>query len=813
MPRFGKYFLSKPCPAQHDRMVTLSASSNSSGPDEPGRVVVSSSSLTVPEKIRLLTGNGVWRTNEIARLGIRSVTMADGPNGIRYPRHQFNRPAGHEGRSADFLDDAVERSAASNPGVTPSTCFPTSAAMACSWDVKLAGELGTRLGREGRAFGVELVLGPGMNTRRTPLDGRTFEYYSEEPHVTAHMASAVVDGIQSQGVGACVKHFAANNSEVQRTTTDSVIAPRALWEIYLRAFGNVIRNTRPWAVMSAYNRLNGVQSAENRWLLTDVLRDSWGFGGVVISDWGAIKDRPRSLVAGNDLEMPENQGNAELLLHAVQRGDVPLESIDDAVDRLIQLSEAASTAVPLDFESFDWAANHEFTREAARSSMVLLANDGILPLAPGGTARVAVIGPAAKTPIIQGHGSAHNEPTQVDVPLDEIAAYAQQGRVSYYPGWSDDDAAAALRHEAVAGAEQSDVAIVFAHVPLNAPGENIDRTTLALADGYDRLIEELCETGVPVVVVLAVPDAVTMPWARKAAAILVPFLGGQGVGKAVADILFGHTTPSGKLVTTFPVKDEDIPGYLEYPGERGTHLYSEGIYVGYRYYDVRGVEPLFPFGHGLSYTTFRYDRLTLSAGSLKAGQTVTATVALTNIGTRDGAEIVQLYASFPDSSVKRPVRQLVGFGKVDVAAGEQASIEIQLDADEFAFFDTDRNRFVLEDGQAVIAAARSSRQIELTAELTVAGELTAPFVHADSDLSAYAANPVSYRRLREFLAEALARPADEVDTMLDQSRNSFLGVFQTLERRFGIEIAPSAIAAFVQQANLPEQERLGDTAQ
>ncbi|WP_045741071.1 beta-glucosidase [Actinoplanes rectilineatus] len=760
--------------------------------------------LTDDEKVDLVSGRGMWKTTPIPRLGVPSIVMTDGTYGVRYSESQI---AGDEQGGFD-LDDflsVVNRRAngtATAWGRTrPATCFPTGAALACSWDTGLAHRLGAALAAECGEFGVDVLLGPGINLRRTPLGGRAYEYYSEDPLVTAEIAAAVVDGLQDNGVGASLKHFAANNCEVERTTMDSVIEERALREIYLRGFERVVRRSDPWTVMSSYNRLNGVQTSQDPWLLDTVLRGDWGYRGTVVSDWHGIKDRAASIAAGNDLDMPESPSRKAALRRAVADGSVAAADLDTACRRVLELVHRAVAARPSRATAFDRDAHHDLARQMAARSMVLLKNDGgLLPLNPAALRRVVVAGDGAVDPVIQGSGSATTSPTRVDVPLDELRrAFGPAVEVLYDPAPAD-----------IPGA---DVVVFFANTDLQYDGEGADRRTLALAAGQDERIAALAATGVPVVVVVASPDAVVMPWRDDVPAILATFLAGQGAGRATADVLTGAAEPTGRLTTTFPARIEDIPGWLTYPGENGRHVYAEGIHVGYRSYDALGREPLFCFGHGLGYTTFATGPVTaVTSGPVTSGAVTSSAVAggpaaggpadvatlseggvvhlevpVTNTGARRGRETVQIYAEHRDPRVRRPLLALAGFAGIELEPGETGTVRISVTADDLSFWDTARQRWVLDDETVRLHAGRSSRDLTSSVDVTTAGSTSRHRpVLRDTQPSFILDNPVARAATAAFLAAALDRSEAEVDSMLEYSRDSFIGIVATLERRFRI---------------------------
>lgn len=730
--------------------------------------------LTRDEKVAFLNGQGLWRSRAVA--GLPALVMTDGTHGLRYSISQIDDAA--QGLAA-FL--AVARGDTGMFGDTaPATCFPNACLSACSWDVDLAYRLGAALGIEARALGVNILLGPGINIRRTPLAGRAFEYFSEDPVLSGDLAAAMIRGLQDQGVGASLKHFACNNSEIARTTTSSDVDLRALREIYLAGFERAIAKADPWTVMAAYNPLNGVACAENAWLLTTVLREDWGYRGLVLSDWHAIRDRPASLLAGTDLDMPESAPRQAALSKAVAEGRVPEAALDAACARMARLVERAQAAPPA--PPNDLAAHHDLARQIAAQSIVLLANDGTLPLA---ACRLLVIGEGAIHPVIQGAGSATTRPTQVDQPLEALQRHYHCTHLPFGP--------AGEMLEAAAG---QDAILVFASHQGSREGEGADRDTLALAPGQSEVITALARAGHRVIVTLTCPDAVDLPWAEEVSAILCCFYPGQGGGAALRDILSGAVNPSGKLTTTFPLRMGDIPGFLSYPGENGHHSYGEGVFVGYRGYDQREMPVRYPFGHGLSYTTFRYEALRLSGAAIARGGGITAEVTLTNSGVRRGQEIVQLYIRPLDPALRRPPRELKAFAKVDLQPGESTTLTFPLTDRDFCHFDPAEGRFVLRAEGFVIEAAASSRDIRLSERIDCLAEPAAPPpLRTGTPADVLLAHPPSARIVAEALTRCLPLSEPEADALVGRCRGSFLGLYDTLTWYVGPELSEAAFQA------------------
>ncbi|EUB98617.1 Beta-glucosidase [Rhizobium sp. CF080] len=771
--------------------------------------------MTDEEKVSLLAGHRMWKTASIERLGIPRIVMTDGTYGVRYSIPQID---GDEAGGQDFaaflsvVNQRADHVQIAWGQMNLATCFPNGSSLGCSWDVDLARQLGEALAMECQEFGVHLLLGPGINIRRTPLGGRSYEYYAEDPVVTGDFAAGVINGLQDNGVGASLKHFACNNSEVERTTMDSVVEERALREIYLRGFERAIKQSNPWTVMSSYNRLNGVQAAEDPWLLNEVLREEWGYQGLVVSDWHGIKDRPASLVAGNDLDMPESETRKADLLEAIRAGQVDRAVVDTACERvlklvcLVKLGENRSV-------TFDRAEHHALARRMAAESMVLLKNEGgLLPIEPSRVKRIAVVGEGAGTPVIQGSGCATTMPTSVDVPLEEILKLAGDDiQVNVFRGTSEIEAEReALITEAEAGVAEADIVILFVNNENGYDGEGSDRRTLGLAPGHDELVERLVAANPNVVVVVASPDAVVMPWIDKVPAAVEMFFSGQAMGGGIADILFGRVNPSGKLTTTFPKRMEDMPTYLTYPGENGRHVYSEGIHVGYRWYDARQIEPLFPFGHGLSYTDFAYSDLTLDRHELRLGETVTLSFIVTNVGAREGKEICQAYARCDAPRLKRPVRELKAFAKISLKPGESRKVTLSIPAEDLCAYDTARRRWTLDDDMITLEIAASSRDIRLHASLrTVSSASVHRRIERDTQPVFVLANPIARRKVIGFLQEQLTVGAEDAERMLEHCANSFFGVFTTFDRRFRKTFSKADIDALIEDINreMAEQER------
>lgn len=752
--------------------------------------------MTNQEKVDLLSGFGMWKTAGIAAHGIKPIVMTDGTYGVRYSIPQIDSDE-RGGMDLDaFLSVVNQR--ASDVSIAwgemkPATCFPNGSAMGNSWDEALMQRLGTLLGKECRAMGVHLLLGPGINIRRTPLAGRSYEYYSEDPLVTGRLSAAVIEGIQSQGVGTSLKHFACNNSEVERTTMDSIVDERALREIYLKGFEIAIRQSNPWTIMSSYNRLNGVQASQDPWLLDDILRKEWGFKGVVVSDWHGIKDRPASLIAGGDLDMPESPRRKADLLAALNSGTVPAATVDLSCKRMLDLIElchkGAEGAVP----AYTADEHHAEARAMAAASMVLVRNEGLLPIRPG-MRRIVVIGRDAGTPVIQGSGCATTIPTMVDQPLEQLQKALGADQTLTFRTEAD--------AETLELAANADLVLVYTSTEGAYDGEGSDRTTLTLGPGQDEMIAALAAVSDRVAVVIACPDAVEMPWIDKVGAVLVTFYSGQAMGGAVADVLTGAVNPSGKLSVTFPKRLTDVPGFLHYPGENGQHVYGEGIHVGYRSYDMREIEPLFPFGHGLSYTTFAYADLSLSAAEIGLNDEITVAFTVTNTGDRAGAEVAQLYLQAPGKRLKRSPQELKGFAKPVLQPGESRKIQLTLKGSDLAIWDSALKRWVLEGVDARLVVGASSRSPQLTADLKLKPSVL-PFrrLAYDTQPVYVLPNAIACDGICAYLTARCNISPEDAMRMLQHCANSFFGIFTSLERRLRLSIPEAEVAHLIKEIN------------
>ncbi|MDL5485475.1 glycoside hydrolase family 3 C-terminal domain-containing protein [Microbacterium wangruii] len=684
------------------------------------------SDLTLDEKTGITSGADFWTTKAVPRVGLPAIMLTDGPHGLR-----------KQTGAADHLGLAAS---------VPATCFPPAAGLGTSWDAELVQRVGAAIGREAAIEDVAVVLGPGVNIKRSPLCGRNFEYYSEDPLLSGVLGAAAVRGIQSQGVGASLKHFAANNQETDRLRVSADVDPRPLREIYLRAFQRVVTEARPWTVMCAYNRINGVYASQDPWLLTRVLREEWGFEGLVVSDWGAVDDRVAALAAGLDLEMPSSGGRTDAqLVAAVEAGTLGEGVVDTAAQRVIDLVRRAgdrpAASAPLDVE-----AHHALAREAAGRSIVLLKNDGaLLPLPRG--ARIAVIGAFAAEPRYQGAGSSLINPTRLDTALAEMRALCEGGVVSAVGfdlagdgGQGGEPDAEALVAEAVAAARDAETAVVFLGLPAAAESEGFDREHIDLPADQLVLLDAVIAANPRTVVVLSHGGVVALPFRDRVPAIVDGSLLGQAGGGATADVLFGVVNPSAKLTETVPLRLADTPSFGNFPGEAGHVRYGEGVLVGYRGYDARALDVAYPFGHGLSYTTFAYGE---PSASVTADGDLRVHVRIANTGSRAGREVVQVYAAPTSSAVARPPRELKGFAGVTLDAGEERTVEIVVPRAELAYWDVRVDRWVVEGGAYRLEVGASSRDVRGAATVDVAGDDVALPLTMSSSVGELLAHPVA----------------------------------------------------------------------
>lgn len=664
------------------------------------------SQMTLEEKASMCSGEDYWHTQAIERLGIPNVMVSDGPHGLR----KQDLTADHLG-----VNESIK-----------AVCFPAGCATAASFNRDLIKHMGEVLGNECQAEGVSVLLGPAINIKRSPVCGRNFEYYSEDPYVATEMAAALIEGIQSKNVGTSIKHFVANNQEKRRLVSSSNVDERTMREIYLAAFEGAIKKQKPWTVMCSYNMVNGVHMTENRKYLHDVLRDEWGYEGVVVSDWGAVNDRVPELASGMDLEMPSSGGeNDKLIAEAVRTGKLDEAILDETVERMLTMAfryvEGKDENAIWDLEK-----DHMEAAKIAEETIVLLKNEGVLPLSSD--KKIAFIGKYATQPRYQGGGSSHINSFKVTSAMDAVSDYCE---VSFAMGFDDmtDVVDESLLHEAVEVAKASDVAVLFVGLPDSYESEGFDRPHMRMPENQNLLIQKVAEVQPNTVVVLHNGSPVEMPWVDDVKGILEAYLSGQAEGMAIVDILFGKANPSGKLPETFPIQFEDNPSYLFYGGEKNEVDYREGVFVGYRYYDKKKMNVLFPFGYGLSYTTFSYSNLKVDKTEMKDTDTLTVSVDITNTGECEGKEAVQLYVEAPKGVAIRPVKELRGFEKVSLQPGETKTVTFTLEKRAFAYYNVKVSDWYVESGEYIIHVAKSSRDIQLSASVQVASTQKIPIVY------------------------------------------------------------------------------------
>lgn len=683
------------------------------------------SKMTLEEKAGLCSGADFWHTKGIERLGIPSVMVSDGPHGLRKQEDE----ADHLG-----INDSIK-----------AVCFPAGCATASSFDRNLLEELGEIIGNECQAENISTILGPAMNIKRSPLCGRNFEYYSEDPLVSSEMASAFVRGVQSKSVGTSPKHFMANNQEYHRMTSSSEMDERTMREIYLASFENMVKKEKPWTIMNSYNKLNGTYLCENKEMLSDILRDEWGFDGYVMTDWGAMNERVEALKAGCNLEMPASGGKTDKeIVDAVRSGELDEAVLDQRCEEFLNIifrymENRDANAV------FDREKDHGKARHIEEECIVLLKNeDSILPLSP--EQKTAFIGKYAAAPRFQGGGSSHINSFKTESALDALDAAdgIKKENIVYAQGYDDleDKTDEALLREAAEAAKSAETAVIFAGLPDSFESEGYDRTHMQMPQCQITLIEEVAKVQPNTVVVLHNGTPVEMPWIDKVKAVVEVYLGGQAVGGATVNVLYGNTNPSGHLAETFPIRVQDTPCYLTYGGEHDKSVYSEGVFVGYRYYASKEMNVLFPFGHGLSYTTFSYSNLTVEKERIRESETLRVSVDVTNTGNRFGKEVVQLYVAPKNSTVIRPVRELRAFEKTGIAPGETKTVTFLLDSRSYAYWSTEIHDWHVESGEYEIQIGKNAQDIALSRTIYVKSEHTIPKVFTlNSTLGEILADP------------------------------------------------------------------------
>ena len=695
--------------------------------------------LSLEQKCALLSGKNTWQTQDYPKQGVPAIWLSDGPNGLR-------KQAG----AADHLG--------LNPS-EPATCFPTAATMANSWDPVLGEEVGRALGEETAAYRVNVLLGPGLNVKRSPLCGRSFEYFSEDPYLSGKMAAAYVRGIQENGIAACPKHFAVNSQELRRMASNSVLDERTLRELYLTAFEIVVKEAHPKSIMSAYNKVNDTYANENHHLLVEILRKEWGFDGAVVTDWGGSNDHVEGVKNGSTLEMPSpGLGGARKLLKAVAEGSLTEQEIDLRVDELLELVLSTTAALEKAPRSFDEKAHHELAQRAAAESIVLLKNEGgILPLKHG--KKVTLIGDFALTPRYQGAGSSMVNPTKVDSLKDAMEA-AELEMVGYCAGYERSGKPnKAYLDEAVSQAKMADVVILCIGLDESSESEGLDRTHIGIPAVQKQLLDAVAAANPNVVAVVSAGSVIETDWVEQCKAVVHGYLGGQAGASAMLEVLTGWQNPCGKLAETIPLRYEDTPAARYFPGKKQNAEYREGLYVGYRYYETANKAVRYPFGYGLSYTTFAYSDLKVNADKV--------TFTLTNTGSVAGAEIAQLYVAKPDAAVFRPAKELKGFAKVFLKAGESKTVTIPLDDKTFRYWNVATDSWEVEGGSYQLLVGANVQDIRLTADITLPGT-GAPDPYAGKDLAHYRTAHVQEVPDAEFEA-LLGRPLPEETTAIDRT--------------------------------------------
>lgn len=694
------------------------------------------SEMTLEEKAGMCSGLDFWHLKEVEHLGIPKVMVSDGPHGLR----KQDEKGDHLG-----INDSIK-----------AVCFPPAVLSACSFDRGLMEEMGKAIGREAQANDVSVVLGPAVNIKRSPLCGRNFEYYSEDPYLAGEIAAAFVKGVQSQHVGTSIKHFAANNQEYRRMSSSSEVDERTLREIYFPAFETAVKNAQPYTFMCSYNQINGTFASENKWLLTDVLRGEWGFKGYVMSDWGAVNDRVKGLEAGLELEMPASGGdNDAMIVKAVKDGALEEKILDQAVERILRIIfEYADHRKP---QEFTMEKDHEEAQHIAEESMVLLKNENhILPLKT--SEKAAFIGGFARNPRFQGGGSSHINCFKTTNVLDSVPCDAQVVYAEGFPA-DRDFYDKALADEAVKAAAEADKAVIFAGLPESFESEGYDRSHMRLPECQNRLITEILKVQPNTVIVLHNGSPVEMPWLGEIKGLLETYLGGQAGGAAAANILYGKINPSGKLAKTMPLKLSDNPSYLNFGGGEKVE-YREGIFVGYRYYDTKEMDVAFPFGYGLSYTTFAYSNLKLSMENPTEKDTVMVSADVTNTGKSAGKEVVQLYIRDLTGSAIRPEKELKGFEKVFLEPGETKTVTMELNKRSFAWYNTELHDWFAASGDYEILVGASSRDIRLTETLHLNSSQRLPMhVHMNTTLGDLLRNPETAEAAKKLIQKYLSGEA------------------------------------------------------
>lgn len=745
------------------------------------------SQMTLEEKALLTSGRDAWSTQPIERLDIPYIWMADGPHGLRRAPTTDTWGYGNQ---------------------APATCFPTASALSASWDMDLMHEVGAALGVESNALGVDLLLGPGINIKRSPLAGRNFEYFSEDPLLSGKLGAAYINGVQSQGVGATAKHYVANNVETQRMWANSNLDDRTLNEIYMPPFEIAVKEGQPWSVMACYNRVQGIYGTESLQLLTDKLKNEWGFKGFVVSDWDAVVDRVQGIRAGMHLEMPGKPARItnKMVVEAVKNNELDEQQLDSIVKDLLRIVfMGQNTQDKYGDQNLD--QHHQLARKVAAEAITLLKNsEKLLPVDAAKYKKIAVLGEFAVNPRYQGNGSSQVKPTKLDKFIDIVRdEYGEDTEFVYSAGYSltnDDDLS--LIEAAAAVAADADFALVMAGLPLSYESEGIDRTHIDLPPSHNKLISAVAKVQPNTAIILTNGSAIAMPWIDQVSAVLETWLGGQAGAGAIADAVFGKVNPSGKLAETFPVRLEDTPAYLNFPGEDGQVIYGERMFVGYRYYDKRNIEPLFPFGHGLSYTEFAYSDLKLSATELTDKDQLQVSLTVSNTGKVTGKEVIQLYVADPESSVQRPTKELKAFDKIELKPGESKEVSFTLNKRDFSYYSKVYNRWLAESGKFEILIGSSSRDIRLQGSLTLSNTEKLNYKMTNfSFFSEFWSNPQLKPLLIAFMPNWIKAMTPEGKPVEEAKIEDFLQQQPLIKFPYftGGEVDEQKIQAFVEQIN------------
>lgn len=745
------------------------------------------SKLTLEEKALLTSGRDAWSTQPIERLDIPYIWMADGPHGLRRAPTTDTWGYGNQ---------------------APATCFPTASALSASWDMELVEEVGAALGVESNALGVDLLLGPGINIKRSPLAGRNFEYFSEDPLLSGKLGVAYINGVQGQGVGATVKHYVANNVETQRMWANSNLDDRTLNEIYMTPFEITVKEAQPWSVMACYNRVQGEYGTESLKLLTDKLKNDWGFKGFVVSDWDAVVDRVQGIRAGMHLEMPGKPARitSKMVVDAVKNNELDEKQLDSIVKDLLRVVFMGQNTEDK-FGDQNLEQHHQLARKVAAEAITLLKNTKkLLPVDTAKYKKIAVLGEFAVNPRYQGNGSSQVKPTKLDKFIDIIRQeYGQDIEITYSAGYSlADDDDLSLVDAAVEVAADADLALVMAGLPLSYESEGIDRKHIDLPPSHNKLISDVAKVQPNTAIILTNGSAIAMPWVNEVSAILETWLGGQAGAGAIADAVFGVVNPSGKLAETFPVRLEDSPAFLNFPGEDGQVIYGERMFVGYRYFDKLNIEPLFPFGHGLSYTEFGYSNLKLSSTDITDKDQLQVSLTVTNTGKVKGKEVIQLYVADKESSVQRPVKELKAFDKIELAPGESKEVSFTLSVRDFSYYSKVYDRWLAESGEFDILIGSSSRDIRLTGSLNLSNTEKLNYKMTKfSFFSEYWENPQLKPLLIEFMPKWIKAMTPEGKPVEEAKIEDFLQQQPLIKFPYftGGEVDEQSIKAFVEKTN------------